>query len=59
MIGFLGVVVRCVGEEQTPALFNVYGPKIIAARDPFGDEATESRTLTHISYQTRTKRHPN
>lgn len=34
--------------EYSPRSFKVFGPKVIASRNAFGDEALESRCLTHI-----------
>ena len=45
-----GNVLRSVdagGGNYQPVPFNVYGPKIIATRKKFGDQATESRCLTY------------
>jgi len=38
-------VLRCVGDEHEPQPFRCYGPKIIATRQTFGDDALESRLL--------------
>jgi hypothetical protein len=47
-----GVVMRCVGANYDPTPFMCYGPKLIASRGVFPDEATENRTLSHFACQT-------
>ncbi len=47
-----GVIVRCEGDAKIPKPFVTYSPKIIASRKTFPDEATESRTISHYSYET-------
>ena len=47
-----GFVMRCIGENYRPAFFVTYGPKLVAARYPFPDEATENRTISHFAYET-------
>jgi len=39
-------VLRCVGKEHEPKGFNIFGPKIIASRHLFEDQAFESRCIT-------------
>lgn len=39
-------LVRCDGERNVPRAFRCFGPKLFALRKGFGDNATESRTLT-------------
>jgi len=46
-----GVVYRC-DENNVPIPYVTYGPKLIAARRKFGDDATESRTISHDAYET-------
>jgi predicted regulator of amino acid metabolism with ACT domain len=43
---------RCVGDRYNPQPFITYCPKLIAARYPFPDEATENRTISHFAYET-------
>ena len=38
-----------IGGKLEPRAYDCYGPKIIGARVPFKDEATESRCLTHFT----------
>jgi len=47
-----GYVMKCVGDTHDPYPFSTYGPKLIAARRPFPDEATENRTISHFAYET-------
>ncbi len=35
-------------KEFSPRAFNIYGPKVVATRHPFEDEALESRCLTEV-----------
>jgi hypothetical protein len=35
-------------KEFNPRAFNIYGPKLVATRHPFEDEALESRCLTEV-----------
>lgn len=48
-----GVIWRTIGGTPTP--FNCYSPKLIAARTRFANPATESRTITHLAYETDRK----
>jgi len=48
----MGLVSRCVGDSHIPTPFTAFGPKLIASRFPFPDEATENRTITHYAYET-------
>lgn len=48
---FSGSVIRCIGRENVPTPFNTYAPRLIAARRGFSDNATESRTISHTSYE--------
>jgi len=47
-----GVVMRCSGDTFDPQAFSTYGPKVIAARRPYTDEALESRIITHVMSRT-------
>lgn len=47
-----GFVTRCEGDSYVPTAFVTFGPKLIASRYAFPDEATENRTITHHAYQT-------
>jgi hypothetical protein len=38
-----GMVARCVGDNHEPTWFDVFGPKLLAGRERFHDEALESR----------------
>jgi hypothetical protein len=38
---------RADGKEFEPRPFNVFGPKVLSTRHPFGDYATETRCLTY------------
>lgn len=42
-------ILRCATEQDkyTPQAYDVYGPKILASRDRFEDDALESRFVTH------------
>lgn len=46
-----GVVYRCTGENNIPTPFTTFAPRLICARREFGDEATESRVISHDSYE--------
>jgi hypothetical protein len=43
-------VLKC-DKENMPESFDVFCPKILSARKRFGDQATESRCLTLLTYQ--------
>jgi hypothetical protein len=47
----MGMVTRCVGDSNIPTPFVTFGPKLIARRFPFPDDATEQRTITHYAYE--------
>lgn len=44
-----GRVSRVNVDSLLPEYYSVYGPKILTQRDPFDDDATNSRCLTHES----------
>lgn len=44
-------------EEMKIRIFNVFGPKILASRERFGDEALESRCITQYIYPTEVADH--
>lgn len=46
-----GGVSRCDGPGFKPRLYNSFGPKVLASRQPYKDDALESRFLTHNSYE--------
>ncbi|MEK6675968.1 MAG: hypothetical protein AABZ47_09985, partial [Planctomycetota bacterium] len=47
-------LVKCDGENNEPRPFRCFGPKLFAFRKGFGDDATESRTLS-ITMRPRTR----
>lgn len=46
---------KTTGDKMEPRAFEVYGPKIINGRKRFQDDATESRCLTLVPYETQRK----
>lgn len=48
-----GRVIRCDSRTFQPRAYSCYGPKIIAGRQPFDDDALESRCLTCLFYPTQ------
>lgn len=50
-----GLVHRCTGEGADIKVKGhlVYGPKVVASRERFEDDATENRSIVDISYETR------
>jgi len=50
-----GAVIRCEGKSNTPTLYVSYAPKLIAARQYFPDESTNSRALFHHARKTKRK----
>jgi len=47
-------LLKCVGDEHKTRSFQCFGPKVFAFRHGFGDDATESRTLS-IRMEPRTR----
>lgn len=48
-----GRVIRCDNKAFDPKPYSCYGPKLIASRKPFNDDALDSRCLTAIFYPTQ------
>lgn len=46
-----GGVSRCDGPGFKPRLYSSFAPKVLASRQPYMDDALESRFLTHNSYE--------
>lgn len=43
---------RIEGDKRTPVVYDVFCPKIVSSREPFGDLALESRIITNRLYPT-------
>lgn len=46
-----GGVSRSDGPGYKPRIYNSFGPKVLASRQPYVDDALESRFLSHNSYE--------